>query len=165
VDNDFKARLERIAGEIELGMNCTLEFWQDRESDVGGRFYFQIACERLDVVTKVMGTGYSGKAYLSEFMTDSELVQTTFGLYKGYWEHEARETFEWRGRRVFGPHISTEALWDVALRTDARKPIPEPDRCAFEGRDGRCDLIARPGKITCEKHKRYENVPKEANRW
>lgn len=26
----------------------------------------------------------------------------------------------WRGRRVFGPHISTAALWEVAERYDAR---------------------------------------------
>lgn len=117
---EFYERLQRITDEIELGMNCTLEFWQDNDSDVGGRFYFQISCERPDAITGEMGTGYGGKAYLSPHMTDSELVQTAFGLFKGYWEHEAREMFKWRERRVFGPHISTEALWEVARRVDVR---------------------------------------------
>lgn len=116
-DDEFLERLSRIADEITLAENFTVLIGRDGP---GGRFYFQIRCYRLDVITKEMGYGYGGKAYLSEHATDSELVQTIFGLYKGYYEHEARETFEWRGRRVFGPHISTEALWDVARRVDVR---------------------------------------------
>lgn len=126
-EETFLERLTRIAKDIELGMGCTLEFWQDHGDEIAnGRFYFQVTCERPDTFTGVMGTGYSGKAYLSEYASDSELIQIAFGLYKGYWEHEARETFKWRERRVFGPHISTEALWEVARRVDVRKPMPTP---------------------------------------
>jgi hypothetical protein len=125
---DFKERLDAIVAEIELAENFSVIIGQDntpedqwgRSSD---RFYFQIMCWRKDVVTGKMGRGFGGKAYLSKHATDSELVQTVFGLYKGYWEHESRETFQWRGRRVFGPHIDTEALWEIANRTDARKPV------------------------------------------
>lgn len=123
-DNTFRERLERIQSDIELGMNSHLVFDYDENAD---RYYFQIECERLDVITGKTGWGYGGKAYLSPFMSDSEMVQIAFGLYKGYWEHEARETFMWRKRRVFGPHISTEALWEVARRVDVRKPVPTHD--------------------------------------
>lgn len=115
----FKARLDNVVNEVKLAENFCVIIGRD---GAAGRYYFQIACYRKDVVTGEMGVGYGGKAYLSPHATDSELVQTVFGLYKGYWEHEARETFEWRGRRVFGPHIDTEALWEIAERTDARKP-------------------------------------------
>lgn len=54
------------------------------------------------------------------FSSRSSLIQTIFGLYLSFVEHEARETFLYRGRRVFGPHISTDALWEIAERTDAR---------------------------------------------
>lgn len=117
--DDLRARLGRLVGEIDLGMNSRVIIGHDDEN-TPGRWYLQIECWRRDVITGEMGYGYGGKAYLSPHATDSELVQTAFGLYKGYWEHEARETFVWRGRRVFGPHIATEALWDVAERTDAR---------------------------------------------
>ncbi len=113
------ARLYALADQVELGMGCEVVIGQDQEHDPG-RFYFQIKCWRKDVITGEMGWGYGGKAYLSPHATDSELLQTLFGLYKGYWEHEARENFEWRGRRVFGPHISTEAMWEVARRVDLR---------------------------------------------
>lgn len=115
-------RLLRIVADIQLAENFEVLIKKDDIRD-SGRYYFQISCYRKDVVTGEMGYGRGGKAYLSEFASDSELVQTIFGLYKGYWEHEARETFEWRGRRVFGPHISTEALWDIAERTDARQHL------------------------------------------
>ncbi|MGL4999434.1 MAG: hypothetical protein ACRC5T_10740 [Cetobacterium sp.] len=124
----FQDRLFRIQDEIELGMNCTLEVWQDHGDEIqNGRWYFQIACLRPDIVTGEMGIGYGGKAYLSEYASDSELIQIVFGLYKSYWEHEARETFKWRERRVFGPHISTEALWEVARRIDVRKPMKKEE--------------------------------------
>lgn len=119
MNEDFIERLERIRDDIELGMECVLVISQDQEV-VNGRMYFQIKCWRRDTITGEMGWGFGGKAYLSEHATDSELIQTAFGLYKAYWEHEARETFIWRERRPFGPHIATEALWEVARRVDVR---------------------------------------------
>lgn len=118
-DKEFLTRLTLIAADVELAENFSLVIARDPEVP-NGRFYFQIRCWRKDVITGEMGYGFGGKSYLSPHATDSELVQTIFGLYKGYWEHEARESFQWRGRRVFGPHISTEALWDVARRVDVR---------------------------------------------
>lgn len=118
-DETFLDRLVRISGDVTLAENFGVIVDQDKK-DSNGRYYFQITYWRKDVITGEMGFGYGGKAYLSEHASESELVQTIFGLYKGYWEHEARETFQWKGRRVFGPHISTEALWDVARRVDIR---------------------------------------------
>ncbi|QHB37072.1 hypothetical protein QDA00_gp31 [Microbacterium phage Matzah] len=123
----FRIRVERLAAEVRLGMQCRVVVGHDSEHEPG-RLYLQIECYRLDVIAQEMGFGYGGKAYLSPHATDSELIQTMFGLYKGYWEHEARENFEWRGRRVFGPHISTEALWDVARRVDVRSARHVEDR-------------------------------------
>lgn len=120
----FGNRLEQITDEIELGMRCTV-----RVAHTEGRGWFvQIQCYREDTITKKMGFGRGGKAYPSEHATDSEIIQMVFGLYKSYWEHEARETFIWRGRRPFGPHISTEALWEVARRVDVRSQKHEEDR-------------------------------------
>lgn len=126
-EDPFAARLYRLADEIDLGMRCDLVVDRDKEVE-NGRWYFQITRWRQDAITGEMGRGYGGKAYLSPHATDSELIQTAFGLYKGYWEHEARETFVWRERRPFGPHISTEALWEVARRVDVRSAKHVEDR-------------------------------------
>jgi hypothetical protein len=135
VDFD-KLRFEAVIQQVELAENFTVKLGRDlltitgngQTGQVLGRYYYQIECYRKDAITGEMGMGYGGKAYLSEHMTDSELVQTIFGLYKGYWEHEARETFQWNGRRVFGPHIATEALWEVARRVDVRSAQHEEDQ-------------------------------------
>jgi hypothetical protein len=126
MNEEFIDRLIRIADDIELGMECTIRIGRDEEIPEG-RYYFQIECVRRDAITGEMGVGRGGKAYLSQYATDNELVQTVFGLYKSYWEHEARETFTWRGRRVFGPHIDTAALWEIARRVDVRSAQHQED--------------------------------------
>lgn len=127
----FSQRLLRIKDNITLPDNFELRIGFDGDDPAdpnAGRFFFQIRCWRMDVITKEMGYGYGGKAYLSPHATESELVQTAFGLYKGYLEHEARETFEWRGRRVFGPHMDVNAVWEVARRVDVRSAQHVEDR-------------------------------------
>jgi hypothetical protein len=116
----FMHRLLRLQSEITLGMECTLVLgWDpDTEPTEDSRYYFQIRCWRKDAITGVYDFGYSGPSYVNPKSSDSQIVAQVFGLYKGYWEHETRETFQWKGRRIFGPHISLEALWEVARRVD-----------------------------------------------
>lgn len=122
-DEPLIDRLTRIADDIELGMDCSVRV----EEDAKGCFV-QIRCYRRDVITGEMGYGFGGKAYPSEHATLSELVQMIFGLYRGYWEHEVRETFKYQGLRVYGPHISVEALMTVARNVDVRSAQHVEDR-------------------------------------
>ena len=127
VDHEFLERIMELASRVEFGMQCKIKIGRDNEIP-NGRYYFQIACWRMDVITKKDGWGFGGKAYLSRHMTDSELFQIMFGLYKGYWEHEARENMTIDGVRPFGPHISTEALISVARKVDVRSAKHVEDR-------------------------------------
>lgn len=125
----FDARLAALVSHVELGMNCEIRLGVSEE----GRRFVQIQCWRKDVITEMYGWGYGGKGYPSEHASDSEIIQMIFGLYKGYWEHEARETFLLRndkgeGRRPFGPHIDTWALWSVARKVDVRSAKHVEDR-------------------------------------
>ncbi len=52
----------------------------------------------------------SRKWRLSEHMTRSELVQTAFLAVQVAEEHEIRESFQYRGLPVFGPHFDVEVL-------------------------------------------------------
>jgi hypothetical protein len=117
-------RLSTIIEDIDLGMNCTIRVGHDEAYDLDGadigRYFIQIQCYRRDVITGEMGFGRGGKYHLSEFQTKSEIVQMIFGAYKAYWEHEARENFQYRGRRVFGPHIDVDAQWEASKKVDVR---------------------------------------------
>lgn len=101
------------------------------KADEKGRIYLQVECDRADTFTGEIGVGRGGKFYLSPYMTESEVVQGAFGLFKGYEEHETREAFTWCGRRVFGPHIDVRALWEVADTLSVREP-----QVSQEFRDG-----------------------------
>jgi hypothetical protein len=85
-----------------------------------GRYYLQAQCWRPDTFSGNWDWGKGGKAYLSEHMTDSEIVQLAFGLMKAYEEHEAREGFTYRGKRIYGPHMDVEMLVTVADHLDVR---------------------------------------------
>jgi hypothetical protein len=84
------------------------------------RVYLQVTCWRKDTLTGEMGWGFGGKGYLSPHMTDQEIVQLAFGLFKGYEEHECREFFMYKGKRIYGPHIALDALLEIADRTTYR---------------------------------------------
>lgn len=126
------ARVHEIVSEIKLEMHCAVVIGHDDEN-TPGRHYLQIECYRKDVITGEMGFGRGGKFWLSEHMTQNEIIQGIFGLYLAYWTHEAREGFTWRGRRIFGPHISSEALWEVAPRVDVRSVKHVEDRPVTKG--------------------------------
>lgn len=93
---------------------------QDKTVPNGRLFIQVIAPARLDVDLRQFGEGKGGKMYLSPHMIESEIVQAAFGLIKGYYEHEVRESFTYKGKRVFGPHIDIAAYLEIADRTVAR---------------------------------------------
>lgn len=93
------------------------------KTDSYGRLYLQLQVQRPDVFTGEIGTGYSGKAYLSEHMTDSEISRVLIGLCLGYEEHEVREFFKIDEVAVYGPHIALDALITAGKELDFRQPV------------------------------------------
>lgn len=88
----------------------------------GGRYYIQAAANWED-----LGLGpRSRKWMLSEHMTPSEIVRTVFMATLSFYEHECREYFLYRGKRVFSPHIDVEALVSIADREDRRRGADGP---------------------------------------
>lgn len=114
----FFNRVERIVADISYKDDYKLAVELDTVSRK--RVYVQVVCFRKDTVTGQWGYGKGGKLYLSPHMTDQEIVQNAFGLFKAYEEHECREFFMYKGKRIYGPHISLEALLEIADRTTYR---------------------------------------------
>lgn len=61
------------------------------------------------------------KWYISEYATDSEVVQTALLAALQFEEHEAREAFRFDGERIYGPHIDAISLAAVCRTLDIRK--------------------------------------------
>lgn len=118
-----RTHLERVRHLVELityrPESYRVEVDIDR-ADPAGRVFIQVLHDRPDAFTGVMGEGKGGKRYLSPHQTDSEIVRTVFSACLAYEEHEVREFFQYRGKRVFGPHIDVEALATIADDIDIR---------------------------------------------
>ncbi len=61
------------------------------------------------------GETWRGRKWLlSPHMTEGEVVQTALMACLAAEEHEAREAFRYKGKALFGPHLSLQALLQVA---------------------------------------------------
>lgn len=61
----------------------------------------------------------SGRKWLiSRHSTKSEVVQTAFKAVMTFEEHEIRESFTYKGERIFGPHFDVDFLAE-ACKLDA----------------------------------------------
>ena len=60
------------------------------------------------------------KWQLSFYMTAGEIVQTAFAAALQAEEHECREFFRWKGRRLFNPHLPLTTLWERAEEEEVR---------------------------------------------
>lgn len=69
------------------------------------------------------GRQYGRKWRLSPHMTKSEIVLTAFKAVETAMEHEVREAFRYRDRRIFGPHIDVDELWKVSRNVDIREEM------------------------------------------
>lgn len=69
---------------------------------------------RQDTHTGDWGWGAGGRYLIDDKMSTGEAVKKMFVAARDYAEHEVREAFHWRGRRILGPHIDLNVLWGVA---------------------------------------------------
>lgn len=93
---------------------------------LGGAFYLQVRFESEDPGTRVVGEQSGRKWFLSEHMTDGEVVQTALMAVLAAEEHEAREFFKFQGEAIFGPHFSLQTLVDLCRQgsaTEVRAPM------------------------------------------
>lgn len=74
-------------------------------------WFIQAMLWRQDADTKEWGWGHGSKYIVDPNMSVEELVKKFFVACRDYAEHEVREAFKWRGRRVLGPHVSLSDLW------------------------------------------------------
>lgn len=106
------ARLVCIAENVTLPDGYVIRVYDDAT--------FEVLCWRPDTFTGEHAWGKGGRRAVPESATTSQIVRAMFGAYLAYVEHEAREGFQYRGRRIFGPHIDVDALAAVADTVDFR---------------------------------------------
>lgn len=66
------------------------------------------------VVTGQMDWQMTRKWRLSPWMTKSEIVHSVFKCCLASVEHRIRESFQYKGERVYGPHFDVDSLHELA---------------------------------------------------
>jgi len=80
----------------------------------GDIFFIQVQLQEQCVDTKEWYTAKGRKYYISDHMIEAEVVQTALMAVLAFEEHEARERFTYKGKRLFGPHICLDALSEAS---------------------------------------------------
>lgn len=83
--------------------------WVNLES-----FTVQAVLWRRDNRNGQLGWGYGGHQFIPWDATDDSIVKRCFVAARDYSEHEVREAFTYKGRRVLDPHQSVTSLWEIS---------------------------------------------------
>ena len=81
--------------------------------DKDGQAFLLASYQEADVVTGDPSLQKTRKWYLSPWATKSEIVQTALKCVLTSMEHRARESFQYRGKRIFGPHFDVDTLHQI----------------------------------------------------
>ena len=127
--NEVIAEVEAEPFEFDFHLGCiqcTRTGWASDHCQEGSdpktlhTWYLQARLWRPDTDSGEMGWGAGGKNFISPHMTNSEITRICLKAALAFGEHEIREGFKYKGRRVYGPHLSVEALWDIAEDLEVR---------------------------------------------
>jgi hypothetical protein len=103
--------LHRVSMEV-LGVRFMPIASLDRKSF--DRVYIQIQYEAPCTKTGIKENWKGRKWYLSEHMTDDEVIKTAYAALEATVKHEIMEGFKVDGKILFNPHVSFEALLSIS---------------------------------------------------
>jgi hypothetical protein len=108
-------RVKKITDRISLnllGMEFKLKVSLDEIYK--NRVYLQIIYKSPCTESGKVEEWKGGKSYLSEFMTDDEIVKKAYVAFEQAVKHEVMESFKVDGITLFNPHINFEELLKVS---------------------------------------------------
>jgi hypothetical protein len=93
-------------------------------------FFVQVVYYEPDIHTGTTEKQNARKWLLSPYMTDTEIVETVFKACRVSMDHVLKESFLYKGRRVYSPHFDIEARIQLCDedRFDGRIPIGEKQK-------------------------------------
>lgn len=106
--SSFKDRVQRILDLIE----CEPYRFKFYELS-GGQGFLVAQLYRPDTHTGRMGWGEGGPEFITGAMSDDTIAKRTFVAAIKYSEHEVREAWKYKGKRVLGPHVPLDTLVEV----------------------------------------------------
>lgn len=109
-------RISNIISRITmncLGMAFSVSANRD-QIHVSDRIYLQVKYMSPCTKTGSVEVWSGRKWYLSQYMTDDEIVKTAYCAFKAAVEHEIMEGFKVDGIILFNPHVNFEELLKIS---------------------------------------------------
>lgn len=97
-----------------MGTPLHLRIQRDCKYPLTGRIFLQVVYNAPCTKTGQMQEWCGRKWYLSEHMTDDEIIKTAYAAYKAAVEHEVMEGFKVAGTVLFNPHVDYKALLSIS---------------------------------------------------
>jgi len=107
-----------VMGEKISIFVCRDQKWPTENTEP--RVYIQMHYRTVDIRTEEMEAYKGRKWYLSEHMTDDEIIKTCYLAFRTCVEHEVLEGFRVEGVSIFNPHVDYKELIKVADREVVR---------------------------------------------
>ena len=127
----MKQRVEQLLSRVKLKcldkeFNILIKY-DDKYTEIrggmsyNGRVYIQL--EYNSSCNKDTDQDYwkGRKWYLSEHMTDDEIIKTCYAAFEACVKHEIMEGFKVDGKMLFNPHINFEELLLISDKEITRK--------------------------------------------
>lgn len=111
---DFK-KVKDLVSKISLEV-LGIQFFIIVEKDKihGGRIYVQVYYEAPCTNTGEVQDWKGRKYYLSDFMTEDEVVKTCYVAFEQAVKHEVMEGFKFDGVILFNPHVNFRELLKIS---------------------------------------------------
>jgi hypothetical protein len=106
-----------------LGVNFNLIIEEDKK--YGGRVYLQIEYTCPCTKTGQDESWKGRKWYLSEHMTDDEVVKTAYTAFEAAVKHEVMEGFKFNSIILFNPHVNFRELLEISHKEVRRAQLFE----------------------------------------
>lgn len=103
--------LARVSLKV-FGVKFKIKASQDLRG--GNRVFLQVSYEAPCTNTGELQEWKGRKYYLSEFMTDDEIIKTGYVAFEQAVKHEVMEGFKVDGIILFNPHINFEELLKIS---------------------------------------------------
>ncbi|HMP91906.1 MAG TPA: hypothetical protein PKD90_03490 [Phnomibacter sp.] len=111
--------LQRISANV-LATEFNIIVSPDKQY-ANGRLYLQVQYEAPCTHTGAIKQWHGRKWYLSQYMTDDEIIKTAYAALEAAVKHEVMEGFKIDGRILFNPHTSYQALLMASKYTVSRQ--------------------------------------------
>jgi len=118
-----KKHVKRIVERIDLNLfGQEFEILVRKDRKYGKRVFIQIQYEDECRSTREVLLLKGRKWYLSEFMTEDEIVKTCYAAFEACVKHEIMEGFCVDGQILFNPHVNFEELLKISSKEIKREP-------------------------------------------